>query len=51
MIGDAAHPMHPFSSNGDTQAIIDGRVRAWALATADDPVTGLAATSAPGGSR
>jgi 2-polyprenyl-6-methoxyphenol hydroxylase-like FAD-dependent oxidoreductase len=43
LLGDAAHPMSPFGSNGGTQAIIDGRVLAWELAHADDPVSGLAA--------
>lgn len=41
LLGDAAHPMYPFGSNGGTQAIIDGRVLAWELARADDPVGGL----------
>ncbi|MGH3720449.1 MAG: flavin-dependent oxidoreductase [Pseudonocardiaceae bacterium] len=43
LLGDAAHPMYPFGSNGGTQAIIDGRVLAWELARADNPVAGLAA--------
>jgi 2-polyprenyl-6-methoxyphenol hydroxylase-like FAD-dependent oxidoreductase len=43
LLGDAAHPMYPFGSNGGTQAIIDGRVLAWELTRADDPVAGLAA--------
>jgi 2-polyprenyl-6-methoxyphenol hydroxylase-like FAD-dependent oxidoreductase len=43
LLGDAAHPMYPFGSNGGTQAIIDGRVLAWQLARADTPMTGLAA--------
>ncbi len=42
LLGDAAHPMYPFGSNGGTQAIIDGRVLAWELAHADNPVSGLA---------
>ena len=33
LLGDAAHPMFPVGSNGATQAIIDGRVLALALAT------------------
>lgn len=33
LIGDAAHPMYPTGSNGGTQAIIDARVLAYALAT------------------
>jgi flavin reductase (DIM6/NTAB) family NADH-FMN oxidoreductase RutF len=36
LLGDAAHPMFPVGSNGATQAIIDGRVLAHALATHDD---------------
>lgn len=43
LLGDAAHPMYPFGSNGGTQAIIDGRVLAWELARADDPAAALAA--------
>lgn len=43
LLGDAAHPMYPFGSSGGTQAIIDGRVLAWELARADNPVAGLAA--------
>jgi 2-polyprenyl-6-methoxyphenol hydroxylase-like FAD-dependent oxidoreductase len=43
LLGDAAHPMYPFGSNGGTQAIIDGRVLAWELARVDNPVAGLAA--------
>jgi len=42
LLGDAAHPMYPFGSNGGTQAIIDGRVLAWELSGADDPAAGLA---------
>lgn len=42
LLGDAAHPMYPFGSNGGTQAIIDGRVLAWELSRADDAVAGLA---------
>jgi 5-methylphenazine-1-carboxylate 1-monooxygenase len=42
LLGDAAHPMYPFGSNGGTQAIIDGRVLAWELARADDVAAGLA---------
>ncbi|WP_431929968.1 flavin-dependent oxidoreductase [Nonomuraea jabiensis] len=33
LMGDAAHPMHPTGSNGGTQAIIDARALAYALAT------------------
>ena len=36
LLGDAAHPMFPAGSNGATQAIIDGRVLAYALATHHD---------------
>ena len=36
LLGDAAHPMFPVGSNGATQAIIDGRFLAHALATCDD---------------
>lgn len=42
LLGDAAHPMYPFGSNGGTQAIIDGRVLAWELSRADDAAAGLA---------
>jgi 2-polyprenyl-6-methoxyphenol hydroxylase-like FAD-dependent oxidoreductase len=48
LLGDAAHPMYPIGSNGGSQAIIDGRVLAYQLATApdpaaDDPTAGLTA--------
>mgnify|MGYP003325310138 CR=1 FL=1 len=33
LLGDAAHPTYPIGSNGSSQAIIDGRVLAYALAT------------------
>ncbi|NRQ38287.1 flavin-dependent oxidoreductase [Nonomuraea sp. NN258] len=33
LMGDAAHPMYPTGSNGGTQAVIDARVLAYALAT------------------
>ncbi|WP_113704928.1 flavin-dependent oxidoreductase [Nonomuraea lactucae] len=33
LLGDAAHPMYPTGSNGGTQAVIDARVLANALAT------------------
>lgn len=42
LLGDAAHPVYPTGANGGSQAIIDARVLAYELATADDPVTGLA---------
>lgn len=37
LLGDAAHPMYPVGSNGASQAIIDARVLADALAAATDP--------------
>ncbi|MFE3442509.1 flavin-dependent oxidoreductase [Nocardia sp. NPDC059180] len=42
LVGDAAHPMYPIGSNGGSQAILGARVLATELATAPDPVTGLA---------
>lgn len=36
LLGDAAHAMYPFGSNGASQAIIDARVLAHALATQPD---------------
>jgi 2-polyprenyl-6-methoxyphenol hydroxylase-like FAD-dependent oxidoreductase len=33
LLGDAAHPMFPIGSNGASQAILDARVLAHALAT------------------
>jgi 2-polyprenyl-6-methoxyphenol hydroxylase-like FAD-dependent oxidoreductase len=41
LAGDAAHPMYPIGSNGATQAIIDGRVLAYHLASSPDAMTGL----------
>lgn len=41
LLGDAAHPLIPVSSSGAVHAIIDGRALAYALATNDDPMTGL----------
>ena len=41
LLGDAAHPMIPVSSNGAAQAILDARALAWALAKANDPMAGL----------
>ncbi|MFF5209287.1 flavin-dependent oxidoreductase [Streptosporangium sp. NPDC000396] len=35
LLGDAAHAMYPIGSNGASQAILDARVLAHALATAD----------------
>lgn len=46
LLGDAAHPLIPVSSNGAVQAIIDGRALAYALATHDDPATALQAYEA-----
>ncbi|GAA3236048.1 DUF3237 family protein [Actinocorallia longicatena] len=37
LLGDAAHPMYPVGSNGASQAIIDARVLAHALATGGGP--------------
>lgn len=36
LLGDAAHAMYPFGSNGASQAILDARVLAYQLATASD---------------
>jgi 2-polyprenyl-6-methoxyphenol hydroxylase-like FAD-dependent oxidoreductase len=42
LAGDAAHPMYPVGSNGGSQAILDARVLARALASsAKDPIAGL----------
>jgi 5-methylphenazine-1-carboxylate 1-monooxygenase len=41
LLGDAAHPMYPIGANGGSQAILDARALADALATTDDPVAGL----------
>lgn len=46
LLGDAAHPLIPVSSNGAVQAIIDGRALAYALATAGAPEAGLRAYEA-----
>ncbi|MEV4195042.1 FAD-dependent monooxygenase [Streptomyces toxytricini] len=35
LLGDAAHPVYPTGSNGASQAIVDARVLAWALARHD----------------
>ncbi|CAN7193208.1 flavin-dependent oxidoreductase [Phenylobacterium sp. LjRoot164] len=43
LLGDAAHPMYPIGSNGASQAILDARALARALAAAPDPASGLAA--------
>lgn len=42
LLGDAAHPMFPIGSNGASQAIIDARVLARALATSPTIDEGLA---------
>jgi 2-polyprenyl-6-methoxyphenol hydroxylase-like FAD-dependent oxidoreductase len=42
LLGDAAHPMYPIGSNGGSQAVLDARHLAHALAQADDPAAGLA---------
>lgn len=42
LLGDAAHAMYPNGSNGASQAIIDGRVLAYHLATEPDPIAALA---------
>jgi 5-methylphenazine-1-carboxylate 1-monooxygenase len=41
LLGDAAHPMYPIGSQAGSQAIIDARVLAAALAAFDDPVEAL----------
>jgi 5-methylphenazine-1-carboxylate 1-monooxygenase len=41
LLGDAAHPMYPVGSNGASQAILDARALADALATSDHPCHGL----------
>jgi 5-methylphenazine-1-carboxylate 1-monooxygenase len=41
LLGDAAHPMYPVGSNGASQAILDARALADALAAGADPVQGL----------
>jgi 5-methylphenazine-1-carboxylate 1-monooxygenase len=41
LLGDAAHPMFPIGSNGASQAIIDARTLAYALATGADIHAGL----------
>ncbi|KAB2758395.1 flavin-dependent oxidoreductase [Brucella anthropi] len=45
LLGDAAHPMYPIGANGASQAILDGRALADALANAPGP-EGLAAYEA-----
>jgi 2-polyprenyl-6-methoxyphenol hydroxylase-like FAD-dependent oxidoreductase len=46
LLGDAAHAMYPFGSNGASQAILDARVLAQELATRPDPLAALAAYDA-----
>ena len=41
LLGDAAHPMYPISSNGASQAIIDAQALAASLAAIPDPVAAL----------
>jgi 5-methylphenazine-1-carboxylate 1-monooxygenase len=41
LMGDAAHPMYPVGSNGASQAIVDARTLAHALATEDDLAAAL----------
>lgn len=43
LLGDAAHPMRPIGSQAGSQAIVDARILALALATAGSPDDGLAA--------
>ena len=43
LLGDAAHPMYPIGANGGSQAVVDARVLAYSLATADSVAAGLAA--------
>jgi 2-polyprenyl-6-methoxyphenol hydroxylase-like FAD-dependent oxidoreductase len=43
LLGDAAHPMYPVGSNGASQAILDARCLADALARAEHPRQALAA--------
>jgi len=42
LMGDAAHPMYPVGSNGASQAILDARALADALAQSEHPRHGLA---------
>ncbi|MFI8992732.1 flavin-dependent oxidoreductase [Streptomyces sp. NPDC053542] len=42
LLGDAAHPMYPVGANGASQAVVDARVLAHALARAPEVPDGLA---------
>jgi 5-methylphenazine-1-carboxylate 1-monooxygenase len=46
LLGDAAHPMYPIGSNGATQAILDARAIADAIAQHNDPAHALQAYEA-----
>ncbi len=46
LLGDAAHPMYPVGSNGASQAIVDARTLAHALATEPDAEQALEAYEA-----
>jgi 5-methylphenazine-1-carboxylate 1-monooxygenase len=46
LLGDAAHAMYPFGSNGASQAILDARVLAWQLAVQPDIDAALVAYQA-----
>lgn len=46
LLGDAAHPMYPVGSNGASQAVLDARALAAALASHADPVEALTAYEA-----
>jgi 5-methylphenazine-1-carboxylate 1-monooxygenase len=43
LLGDAAHPMRPIGSQAGSQAVVDSRILAFALATAASVEEGLAA--------
>ncbi len=43
LLGDSAHPMYPVGSNGAAQAILDARVLADSLQSADHPMQALEA--------
>jgi len=50
LLGDSAHAMYPFGSNGASQAILDARVLAWQIATAgtiDEALHGYEAQRRP----